>query len=65
MMNDDLLTIRDVAAILHKSPRTIYRYVRDGRLKAVRITPHDTRVPRSALAHFLSTQQATIQTRGQ
>ncbi len=57
----DLLTIRDVAALLHKSPRTVYRYVRDGRLKAVRITPHDTRVPRSAVAKFLTDQQTNLQ----
>jgi len=42
-MMEKLLTIREVAEILRVSRRTIERWVKQGKIKAVRIGPHTLR----------------------
>jgi excisionase family DNA binding protein len=49
----DLLTVREVAAILRVDRSYVYRLVRTCRLAAIRPTPHKTWVPKSALQSFL------------
>ena len=51
----ELLTVREVAAILHLHETTIRRYIRAGKLASVRIG-RNVRVPRAALDEFLSSQ---------
>jgi excisionase family DNA binding protein len=51
----ELLTVREVAEILHLHETTIRRYIHDGKLASVRIG-RNVRVPRAALDEFLSSQ---------
>ena len=44
----DLMTVRDVAKYLRVSPRTVYRLIREGQLKSIRIGKQ-IRVSRDAL----------------
>ncbi len=55
MMNDQYLTIKQVAEQLQLSESTIRRYIKSGRLDAVRIG-RNVRVPRQAVAELLHTQ---------
>ena len=48
-MDDELLTIEEVADILQLHPDTIRRYVRERKLKAVRLSATQLRVKRSEL----------------
>lgn len=36
---DDMLTVREVALLLHVHPNTLRRWSNNGRIKAYRITP--------------------------
>jgi excisionase family DNA binding protein len=51
----ELLTVREVAEILHLHETTIRRYIRAGKLASVRIG-RNVRVPRAALDEFMSSQ---------
>ena len=51
----ELLTVREVAEILHLHETTIRRYIRAGKLASVRIG-RNVRVPRAALDGFLTSQ---------
>jgi len=44
---DELLTVGEVAKLLKVSPHTIYRWIADGRLRAVRYSQRVLRVRRS------------------
>lgn len=48
------LAIKDVAAELRVSRRTIQRYIKNGWLRPTRITPRNIRVSRQALEEFIS-----------
>ncbi len=51
---DELLTVREVARILHVHPNTLRRWSDKGLLKAFRITERgDRRYMRQDVAHFL------------
>jgi excisionase family DNA binding protein len=51
----DMLTVREVARLLHIHPNTLRRWSNDGRIKAYRITARgDRRFKREEIAHFLS-----------
>lgn len=52
-MPDELLTIDEVAAELKLHPDTIRRYIRQKRLKAVRVGVTAKRIRRSELDRFL------------
>lgn len=56
-MNDDLLTIPETARKLGCSERTVYRYVRENKLRAVRL-PTKTLVPTTEVAHLLASLNA-------
>lgn len=51
----DLLTVREVARLLHVHPNTLRRWSNNGRLKAYRITDRgDRRFKREEVARFLA-----------
>jgi excisionase family DNA binding protein len=51
----DMLTVREVARILHVHPNTLRRWSNDGRLRAYRITSRgDRRYKREDIARFLA-----------
>ena len=52
-LEPDLLTVREVAALLRVDRSYVYRLIREGRLPVVRLTPHKTWVPKADLLAFL------------
>jgi excisionase family DNA binding protein len=51
----DMLTVREVARLLHVHPNTLRRWNNKGRIRAYRITPRgDRRFRREEIAHFLA-----------
>ena len=51
----DMLTVREVARLLHVHPNTLRRWSNEGRIKAYRITARgDRRYKREEIAHFLA-----------
>jgi excisionase family DNA binding protein len=53
-LTDELLTIDEAAAILKLHPDTVRRYIRQKKLKAVRVGPTAKRIRRSELDRFIS-----------
>jgi excisionase family DNA binding protein len=51
--NPQLLTVRQVSEVLSVPPRTIQRWVQDGRLPGIRIAK-TTRIPASAVEALLA-----------
>jgi len=52
---DDMMTVRQVAQLLHVHPNTLRRWCNNGRIKAYRITPRgDRRFKREEIARFLA-----------
>ena len=50
-----MLTVREVARLLHIHPNTLRRWSDRGRIRAYRITPRgDRRFKRGDIAHFLA-----------
>lgn len=61
-MNDTTPTyykVREAAELLGVSPLTVYRWLRDGTLRGVRIGPKLLRVPRSEIER-MAQGQATV-----
>ena len=56
-MDDELLTIEEVADILKLHPDTIRRYVRERKLKAVRLSATQLRIKRSELDRFIKERE--------
>ena len=51
----NMLTVREVARLLHVHPNTLRRWSNKGRIRAYRITPRgDRRFKREEIAHFLA-----------
>lgn len=48
----ELLTVREAASVCRVVPKTIYRCIWNGRLKAVRVG-RNMRIPRAELLRFL------------
>jgi len=55
-----LYTIEEVSEILKVTPRTIYNYIKDGELEAVKIGKY-WRVRHSALETFIDERTKTVQ----
>jgi excisionase family DNA binding protein len=52
---DDMLTVREVARLLHVHPNTLRRWSNKGRIRAYRISPRgDRRFKREEIARFLA-----------
>lgn len=56
-MNDELLTVEQVAAELQMHPDTVRRYIREKKLRAVRLSARDLRIRRSELDRFLKERE--------
>jgi excisionase family DNA binding protein len=56
-LDDELLTIEQVASVLQLHPDTIRRYIREKKLKAVRISATSLRVRRSELDKFIKERE--------
>jgi len=52
--NDELLTAEQVATRLHLHIATVWRYVREGKLRAVRLSYKNILIRQSELDRFLS-----------
>ena len=51
----DMLTVKEVARLLHIHPNTLRRWSNKGRIRAYRITTRgDRRFKREEIAHFLA-----------
>jgi excisionase family DNA binding protein len=51
---DSMLTVREVARLLHVHPNTLRRWSNNGRIRAYRITPRgDRRFKHEEIARFL------------
>jgi excisionase family DNA binding protein len=50
---DQLWSVRDAAAILKVTTKTIYRHIQDHNLRALRVGPRLLRIPHSELVAFL------------
>jgi len=51
----DMLTVREVARLLHVHPNTLRRWSNNGRIRAYRITPRgDRRFKREEIVRFLA-----------
>jgi excisionase family DNA binding protein len=61
----DLLTVQEVADILRVDRSYVYRIIRQGRLAAVRPTPHKTRIIKSDLYDFLGPRLRSPRSREQ
>jgi excisionase family DNA binding protein len=60
---NDMLTVREVARLLHVHPNTLRRWSNDGRIKAYRITARgDRRFKREEIAKFLEEFNPTSET---
>ena len=59
MMTDNLLTTQQVMSRLQIADETIYRYIRQGRLKAIRVGGL-WRIPEEALQEFLGKGERAI-----
>jgi len=52
---DNMLTVREVADLLHVHPNTLRRWSNKGRIRAYRITPRgDRRFKREEIVRFLT-----------
>jgi excisionase family DNA binding protein len=56
-LDDELLTVEQVAAELQMHPDTIRRYIREKKLQGVRISATVMRVRRSELNRFLKERE--------
>jgi excisionase family DNA binding protein len=52
-LDDEFLTVEQVAERLQMHPDTIRRYIRQKKLRAVRISPTNVRIRRSDLDKFV------------
>ena len=56
-MEDELLTIEQVAERLQVHPDTVRRYIREKKLRAIRLSNTNLRVRRSELDRFLKERE--------
>ncbi len=50
----NLLTVLEVAVWAHVHPKTVYRWIKDGKLEAIQFSPRTFRVPEDAIGKFLN-----------
>ena len=56
-MSDELLKVEQVAAELQLHPDTVRRYIRERKLRAVRLSSTNMRIRRSELNRFLKERE--------
>jgi excisionase family DNA binding protein len=50
----NLLTVLEVAEWARVHPKTVYRWIKDGRLEAIQFGPRTFRIPEDAIGKFLN-----------
>ncbi len=50
----NLLTVLEVAQWARVHPKTVYRWIKDGRLEAIQFGPRTFRIPEDAVGKFLN-----------
>ena len=50
----NLLTVLEVAEWARVHPKTVYRWIKDGKLEAIQFGPRTFRVPEDAIGKFLN-----------
>jgi excisionase family DNA binding protein len=50
----NLLTVVEVAEWARVRPKTVYRWIKDGRLEAIQFGPRTFRIPEDAIGKFLN-----------
>lgn len=53
---EKLYTVREAADLIGCHPKTIFRFIREGRLTAVKIGPKSTRISYISLKYFLESK---------
>ena len=53
------LSVNQVADELGVCPKTVYRYIKDGKIKAVRLSERCIRVPPESIEAFVSDKEVT------
>lgn len=59
MENKDLYTIQEVADLLKVGPPTVKKYIKDGKIKAVRLSIRTIRILRAEIAYLLPKTEET------
>lgn len=59
--NPTYYKVREAAALLGVSPLTVYRWLRDGTLRGVRIGPKLLRIPRSEIERMAQGEEQPTQ----
>ena len=49
-----MLTVFEVAEWARVHPKTVYRWIKDGRLEAIQFGPRTFRIPEDAIGKFLN-----------
>jgi excisionase family DNA binding protein len=50
----NLLTVLEVAEWARVHPKTVYRWIKDGKLEAIQFGPRTFRIPEDAIGQFLN-----------
>jgi len=50
---EKLYTVREAAELLSCHPKSVFRYIREGRLTAIKLGPKATRIPLNSLKYLL------------
>lgn len=51
---EKLYTVREAADLLGCHPKSVFRYIREGRLSAIKIGPKATRIPHGAIRELIN-----------
>lgn len=62
-VSDQLLTVREVAERLRVTPRTVYLWIRAGKLNAIRVSERVTRVPAAEVARLARSTRSGVDDR--
>lgn len=57
-MINDILTTKEAADILRVSTLTIKRYIKQGKIKAIKLSTHTLRIPASEIEHLYPKNEA-------
>lgn len=55
-MEERYFTSKEVAEVLKVAEATVWKWVREGNLKAIQIANHTIRIPESALKEFINSR---------
>ena len=52
----NLLTVPEIAEWARVHPKTVYRWIKDGKIDAIQFGPRTFRIPENTIRHFLITE---------